>query len=105
MIAAGDALLERRQLDGDLPEVVIERVRQKHREQSELETDLKIDDRGRTFAAVQRSLELEVLRARRSAAVQLQYDQVIDDAVLYELERELDLEEVRLENGDVPDQT
>jgi hypothetical protein len=54
---------------------------------------------------VQRSLELEVLRARRSAAVQLQYDQVIDDAVLHELERELDLEEVRLENGDVPDQT
>ena len=105
MIAAGDALLERRQLDGDLPEVVIERVRRKHREQSELETDLKIDDRGRTFAAVQRSLELEVLRARRSAAVQLQYDQVIDDAVLHELERELDLEEVRLENGDVPDQT
>jgi CPA1 family monovalent cation:H+ antiporter len=104
MIAAGDTLLERRQRDGDLPEIVVERVRQKHREQSALEIALTVDDEGMRLGVLQRALEREVLRARRSAAVQLQRDQVIDDAVLHELERELDLEEVRLEENDVRDQ-
>jgi hypothetical protein len=80
---------------------VIERVRRKHREQSELELALKVADDGRQLGELQRKLEREVLHARRSAAAQLQRDQIIDDAVLYELERELDLEEVRLEDTDV----
>ncbi|HEY1535617.1 MAG TPA: cation:proton antiporter, partial [Polyangiaceae bacterium] len=101
MIAAGDALLERRARDGDVPGLVIERVRRKHREQSELELALKVADQGRQLGELQRNLEREVLHARRSAAVQLQRDQMIDDAVLYELERELDLEEVRLGDTDV----
>jgi hypothetical protein len=52
---------------------------------------------------VERSLERELLGARRRAGVRLQRDQVIDDAVLHELERELDLEEVRLVDSE-PDQ-
>jgi hypothetical protein len=80
---------------------VIERVRRKHREQSELELALKVANEGRRLGELQRDLEREVLLARRSAAVQLQRDQIIDDAVLFELERELDLEEVRLEDTDV----
>jgi hypothetical protein len=38
MMAAGEALLEPRQRDGDVPDDVIERVRRKHREQGELES-------------------------------------------------------------------
>ena len=103
MIAAGEAFLERRQRDGDVPEAVIERVRRKHREQGELEIALKVDDEGRRLGAMERTLERELLGARRRAAVHLQRDQVIDDAVLHELERELDLEEVRLADSE-PDQ-
>jgi CPA1 family monovalent cation:H+ antiporter len=103
MIAAGEALLERRQRDGDVPDAVIERVRRKHREQGELEIALKVDDDGRRVSDMERSLERELLGARRRAAVHLQRDQVIDDAVLHELERELDLEEVRLADSE-PDQ-
>jgi hypothetical protein len=103
MIAAGEALLEHRQRDGDVPAAVIERVRRKHREQGELEIALKADDDGRRVGAMERSLERELLGARRRAAVHLQRDQVIDDGVLHELERELDLEEVRLADGE-PDQ-
>jgi hypothetical protein len=52
---------------------------------------------------MERTLERELLGASRRAAVHLQRDQVIDDAVLRNLERELDLEEVRLADGE-PDQ-
>ena len=99
MIAAGDELLERRRREGGMPEPVVERVRRKHREQSELEIALKVDSDGMKLGA----LEREVLRARRAAAVRLQLDQVIDDGVLRELERELDLEEITLEDSDAPD--
>jgi hypothetical protein len=103
MIAAGDELLERRRREGGMPEPVVERVRRKHREQSELEIALKVDSDGMKLGALQRDLEREVLRARRAAAVRLQLDQVIDDGVLHELERELDLEEITLEDSDAPD--
>jgi len=52
---------------------------------------------------MERTPERELLGARRRAAVYLQRDQIIDDAVLHELERELDLEEVRLADSE-PDQ-
>jgi CPA1 family monovalent cation:H+ antiporter len=98
MIAAGDAFLARREKDGDIHPKIVARVRRKHIEKSELDIDLNVDGFDKKLGETQRALERELLRTRRTAVVGLQRDQVIDDAVLRQIERELDLEELRLED-------
>jgi CPA1 family monovalent cation:H+ antiporter len=101
MSEAGDGLLDERQRDGDVPREIVDRVRRTHRERRERELDQAIDGAGTRSGVVERQLERELLQSRRSAAVQLRRERVIDDAVLRDIERELDLEEVRLAYDDV----
>jgi CPA1 family monovalent cation:H+ antiporter len=100
MIAAGDAHLARVAREGNVPRPIVERVRRRHVERSELEIDLNVDENDKKTALVQRDLELDLLDVKRRAAVKLQREQVIDDSVLRLIERELDLEEVSLTEGE-----
>ena len=97
MAAAGEARL--RALEGDgVPAEVVERLRRRHVRRSALEMNLADGERSPAHEASQQHqhAEEELLRARREAVVRLRNEQVIDDEVLRHLERELDLEEMRL---------
>ena len=101
MSEAGDGLLDKRQRDGEVPREIIDRIRRIHQERRERELDQTVDDAGRRLGILERKLERELLQARRSAVVELRRARAIDDAVVRDIERELDLEEVRLAYDDV----
>jgi hypothetical protein len=63
---------------------------------AQLEFDLEGEGENRTIAETYRELEQGLLAERRRAAVSLRNERVIDDQVLRHLERELDLEELRI---------
>jgi CPA1 family monovalent cation:H+ antiporter len=100
MIATGDAHLQAVAKKGDVPKHVVERVRRRHIERSEQEIDLKVDPQDKPRAVVQREVERGLIVVKRRAVVGLRADGVIDDEVLRHIERELDLEELRLEDGE-----
>jgi CPA1 family monovalent cation:H+ antiporter len=96
MAEAGDERLDALEREG-VPVATVERVRKRHKHRSALElrlTDGENADHAESLA--DKRAEEELLRARREAVVKLRNEQVIDDEVLRHLERELDLEEMRL---------
>jgi Na+/H+ antiporter len=99
MTAAGDAHLATVAEQGEVPHHVVERVRRRHVERSEQQIDLN-DEADKKVAELAREVERALIDARRRSVVQLQRDGVIDDAVLRMIERELDLEELALEDED-----
>jgi Na+/H+ antiporter len=96
MVEAGDAWLGQAAGQGEEPGAVLERVRGHYARKAQLEFDLEGDGQDRATAQTYRRLEHGLLDARRRAAVSLRDERVIDDEVLGRLERELDLEELRI---------
>jgi Na+/H+ antiporter len=97
MVAAGDARLATLCAQGKIPQAIVDRVQRAHVQRSELEMDLADPAHAHKYAELQKEAEKELLRTRRHAVVRLRNEDVIDDEVLRHLERELDLEEMRLE--------
>ena len=102
MIEAGDAWLERVAGEGKVPPRLLERVRGHYTRKAQLELDLGGDGAGRAAAKNYRELEQGLLAQRRRAAVSLRDEGVIDDEVLRRVERELDLEELRITPEEEP---
>jgi CPA1 family monovalent cation:H+ antiporter len=102
MVAASDAWLEHVAEQGNVPGALLERVRGHHTRKAQLELDLDGEGQDRATAETYRRLEQGLLDERRRAAVSLRDQRVIDDEVLRRLERELDLEEVRITPGEEP---
>jgi CPA1 family monovalent cation:H+ antiporter len=96
MVAAGDAWLERVAKGDRVSPKLLERVRGHYLRKAQLEFDLEGEGENRTIAETYRELEQGLLAERRRAAVSLRNERVIDDQVLRHLERELDLEELRI---------
>jgi hypothetical protein len=96
MVEAGDAWLGQAAGQGNEPGAILERVRGHYARKTQLELDLGGDGQDRASAETYRRLEQGLLAARRRAAVSLRDERVIDDDVLVRLERELDLEELRI---------
>jgi CPA1 family monovalent cation:H+ antiporter len=96
LAAKAEAWLERLAAEGRRDAKLIERVRRVFVRRTELELDLAAEGEDRAAAEAYRSLERELLAQRRRAAVGLRDEQVIDDEALRVIERELDLEEMRI---------
>jgi CPA1 family monovalent cation:H+ antiporter len=96
MIEAGDAWLARLADEGKAPPRLLERVRGHYTRKAQLELALGGDGEGRAMATTYRELELGLLAQRRRTAVSLRDEGLIDDEVLRRIERELDLEELRI---------
>jgi monovalent cation/hydrogen antiporter len=96
MIEAGDSWLARVANEGEVPPRLLERIRGHYTRKAQLELDLDGDGEGRAAAKSYRELELGLLAQRRRTAVSLRDEGVIDDEVLRRVERELDLEELRI---------
>jgi CPA1 family monovalent cation:H+ antiporter len=96
MVAAGDAWLARVAEQGNVPTALLERVRGHYTRKAQLELDLDGEGQDRATAETYRRLEQGLLAEQRRAAVSLRDERVIDDAVLGRLERDLDLEELRI---------
>jgi monovalent cation/hydrogen antiporter len=75
---------------------ILERVRGHYARRAKLERDLDGEGQDRATAETYRRLEQGILAERRRAAVSLRNERTIDDEVLGRLERELDLEELRI---------
>jgi NhaP-type Na+/H+ or K+/H+ antiporter len=101
MIEAGDFWLAQVAGEGKVAPRLVERVRGHYTRKAQLELDLGGDGEGRANAKSYRELEHGLLAQRRRAAVSLRDEGVIDDEVLRRLERELDLEELRIAPEDV----
>jgi Na+/H+ antiporter len=100
MVEASDAWLGHVGEKGNVPGEILERVRGHYARKAQLELDLYGEGQDRTSAKTYRSLEKGLLAERRRAAVSLRDERVIDDEVLRHLERELDLEELRITPDD-----
>jgi monovalent cation/hydrogen antiporter len=96
MVAAADAWLERAAADRVAPPKILERVRRHYERKAQLELDLGGDGKDRADAEAYREVEQGVIVVRRRTAVSLRDQGVIDDEVLARVERELDLEELRI---------
>ena len=96
MAATADAWLERAAAERVAPAGILERVRRHYVRKSQLELDLGGAGEDRADAEAYRAVEQGVIAARRRAAVSLRDQGVIDDEVLARVERELDLEELRV---------
>jgi monovalent cation/hydrogen antiporter len=96
MAASADAWLERAATERVAPAAILERVRRHYVRKEQLELDLEGGDEARAGAEAYREVEQGVITARRRAAVSLRDRGVIDDEVLSRVERELDLEELRV---------
>jgi CPA1 family monovalent cation:H+ antiporter len=96
MVAASDAWLEHVAGQGNVPGALLERVRGHYARKAQLELDLYGEGQDRATAETYRRLEQGLLDERRRAAVSLRDERVIDDEALRRLERELDLEELRI---------
>jgi monovalent cation/hydrogen antiporter len=102
MVAAGDAWLGQVAEQGKVPTALLDRVRGHYARKAQLELALEGDGRDRATAEAYRELEQGLLAEQRRAAVSLRDDRVIDDEVLRRLERDLDLEELRITPEDEP---
>jgi monovalent cation/hydrogen antiporter len=100
MVEASDAWLAHVGEQGDVPGTILERVRGHYARKAQLELDLYGQGQDRATAETYRRLEQGLLAERRRAAVSLRDERVIDDEVLRRLERELDLEELRIAPGE-----
>jgi monovalent cation/hydrogen antiporter len=100
LVEASDAWLRHVAKQGNEPEAILERVRGHYARKAQLELDLEGEGRDRATAENYRRLEQGLLAERRRAAVSLRDERVIDDEVLGRLERELDLEELRIAPDD-----
>jgi len=96
MAAAVDAWLGRVAEQGNVPATVLERVRGHYTRKAQLELALEGEGRDRATAETYRELEQGLLAEQRRTAVSLRDERVIDDEVLRRLERDLDLEELRI---------
>ena len=96
MVEASDAWLGHAAEQGRVPRAILDRVRGHYARKGQLELDLDGEGQDRVTAETYRSLEQGLLAERRRAAVSLRDERVIDDEVLRRLERDLDLEELRL---------
>jgi CPA1 family monovalent cation:H+ antiporter len=96
MAAKADAWLERAAAERVAPAGILERVRRHYVRKGQLELDLGGAGEARADAEAYREVEQGVIAARRRAAVSLRDQGVIDDEVLARVERELDLEELRV---------
>jgi NhaP-type Na+/H+ or K+/H+ antiporter len=96
MVEAGDAWLGHVAEQGKESGAILERVRGHYARKAQLELDLEGEGRDRATAETYRRLEQGLLAERRRAAVSLRNERIIDDEVLSRLERELDLEELRI---------
>jgi len=96
MAAKADAWLERAAAERVAPAGILERVRRHYVRKEQLELDLGGAGEDRAAAESYREVEQGVIAARRRAAVSLRDRGVIDDEVLARVERELDLEELRV---------
>jgi CPA1 family monovalent cation:H+ antiporter len=96
MVEASDAWLRNIAEQGNVSGAILERVRGHYTRKAQLELDLDGEGQGRATAETYRRLEQGLLAERRRAAVSLRDDRVIDDEVLGRLERDLDLEELRI---------
>jgi CPA1 family monovalent cation:H+ antiporter len=96
MAATADAWLDGAAAQQVAPTGIVERVRRHYERKTQLELDLDGADEDRAKAEAYREVEQGVIAARRRAAVSLRDRGVIDDEVLGRLERELDLEELRV---------
>lgn len=99
MTAAGDSHLATVAEEGMVPAHVVERVRRRHVERSEQRIDLN-DEQDKKVAEIVSDVERALIATQRRSVVKLQREGVIDDAVLRLIERELDLEELALEDDD-----
>jgi CPA1 family monovalent cation:H+ antiporter len=96
MVEAGEVWLGHVAEQGQEHGAILDRVRGHYARKAQLELDLEGDGQDRATAETYRRLEQGILAERRRAAVSLRDDRVIDDEVLGRLERELDLEELRI---------
>ena len=96
MVEASDAWLGRVAEQGNVPDTILERVRGHYARKAQLERDLDGEGQDRATAETYRRLEQGILAERRRVAVSLRNERTIDDEVLGRLERELDLEELRI---------
>ena len=96
MAAAAQAWLEQAAPERVAPAAVLERVRGHYARKARLELALDGAGDDRVDAEAYRHAEQGVIGARRRAAVSLRDRGVIDDEVLARVERELDLEELRV---------
>jgi CPA1 family monovalent cation:H+ antiporter len=96
MVEASDAWLRHVAEQGNESGAILERVRGHYARKAQLELDLDGEGQDRATAETYRRLEQRLLAERRRAAVSLRDERVIDDEVLGRLERELDLEELRI---------
>lgn len=100
MSVAADAWLDRAATEQVAPAEVLARVRGHYARKAQLELDLGGVGEDRADAEAYRDAEQGVIAARRRAAVSLRDRGVIDDEVLSRVERELDLEELRVTSDD-----
>jgi Na+/H+ antiporter len=96
MAEAGEAWLDRLATDRKISSVVVNRLRGIFSRRNDFELDLATDGEDHEQAAALRELEQQLLGERRRAALSLRDEQTIDDETLRLLERELDLEELRM---------
>jgi Na+/H+ antiporter len=96
LVEASDAWLRHVAKQGNEPGGILERVRGHYARKAQLELDLEGEGQDRATAETYRRIEQGLLAERRRAAVALRNERVIDDEVLGRLERELDLEELRI---------
>ncbi|MGO8998053.1 MAG: hypothetical protein ACLQVI_32440 [Polyangiaceae bacterium] len=96
MVEASDAWLGHVAEEGNVPGSILERVPGHYARKAQLELDLDGEGQDRATAEPYRRLEQGIQTERRRAAVSLRNERVIDDEVLGHLERDLDLEELRI---------
>jgi CPA1 family monovalent cation:H+ antiporter len=80
-----------------VPAEEVVRLREEYRRRSEVDRDGTAGPAGSDTAS---RLRAELLRAERRAVIRLRDEGAISDEVLYELERELDLEAIRVGAGE-----
>lgn len=101
MVQASLARLDQLAAESALPKEIVEPLRSRLRHQLQDLTG-EVSEPHRQLDAVARQLEQEVLAVERQEAIRLRNQGLISDEVLLQVERDLDLEELRLRSEMLP---
>jgi Na+/H+ antiporter len=95
------ALLKERQEEGAYPQALIDRLSEQYRERrAQFEAHLAGDHDGATQREAHRfNVQTELIETERNVMLDLRRDGVIDDDILRRIEKDLDLQEMRLRQG------
>jgi len=95
------ALLAARRKDGSYPEALLDRIEDQYRYRSaQFRAHLDGDHDGAVQHGTHRyNVQAELIETERSVMLQLRHSGVIDDDILRRIEKDLDLQEMRLRQG------